>query len=132
VCEGKRVIGYCALASGAIAQASVPGKFRRNMPDPIPVAVLARLAVDRSQQGRGLGRAISLALADAGADVALGLRDVNTGDALTRHIEAMGRRARDLALSRYTSEHAVSQWLAMLDAVVPQICGRRDPLRLTV
>jgi len=58
VCEGKRVVGYYALAAGAIEQATVPGKFRRNMPDPIPVVVLARLAVDRSQQGRGLGRAM--------------------------------------------------------------------------
>jgi GNAT superfamily N-acetyltransferase len=58
VCEGKRVVGYYALASGAVAQAGVPGRFRRNMPDPIPVAVLARLAVDRSHQGRGLGRAM--------------------------------------------------------------------------
>jgi len=58
VCERKRVIGYYALSSGAIAQASVPGKFRRNMPDPIPVVILARLAVDRTYQGRGLGRAM--------------------------------------------------------------------------
>lgn len=42
---------------------------------------------------RGLGRAISLALAHAGADVALGLRDVNTGKDLAREIEAHGRRA---------------------------------------
>jgi GNAT superfamily N-acetyltransferase len=58
VCEGKRVVAYYALASGAIAQAGVPGRFRRNMPDPIPVVVLARLAVDRTYQGRGLGRAM--------------------------------------------------------------------------
>jgi GNAT superfamily N-acetyltransferase len=58
VCEGKRVVAYYALASGAIAQATVPGRFRRNMPDPIPVVVLARLAVDRNYQGRGLGRAL--------------------------------------------------------------------------
>ena len=58
VCEGTRVVAYYALASGAIAQAAVPGRFRRNMPDPIPVAVLARLAVDRNYQGRGLGRAM--------------------------------------------------------------------------
>lgn len=58
VCEGKRVVAYYALASGAIAQAGVPGRFRRNMPDPVPVAVLARLAVDRNRQGRGLGRAL--------------------------------------------------------------------------
>jgi NAD(P)-dependent dehydrogenase (short-subunit alcohol dehydrogenase family) len=41
---------------------------------------------------RGLGRAISLALAHAGADVALGLRDVKTGGDLAREIELMGRR----------------------------------------
>jgi GNAT superfamily N-acetyltransferase len=58
VCEGKHVVGYYALASGAIAQAGVPGKFRRNMPDPIPVVVLARLAVGRSHHGHGLGRAM--------------------------------------------------------------------------
>lgn len=58
VCDGKHVAGYYALASGAILQAAVPGRFRRNMPDPIPVALLARLAVDRRQQGRGIGRAL--------------------------------------------------------------------------
>ena len=42
---------------------------------------------------RGLGRAISLALAHAGADVALGLRDINSGTQLARDIESMGRRA---------------------------------------
>ncbi|HLF03460.1 MAG TPA: glucose 1-dehydrogenase [Anaerolineales bacterium] len=47
---------------------------------------------------RGLGRAISLALAHAGADVALGLRDVNTGGDLTREIEALGRRALPLQM----------------------------------
>jgi NAD(P)-dependent dehydrogenase (short-subunit alcohol dehydrogenase family) len=47
---------------------------------------------------RGLGNAISLALAHAGADVALGLRDVNTGGDLVRQIEAMGRRALPLQM----------------------------------
>lgn len=41
---------------------------------------------------RGLGRAIALALAHAGADIALGLRDVNTASDLAREIESMGRR----------------------------------------
>lgn len=58
VCEGMRVVAYYAVASGAIAQLAVPGRFRRNMPDPIPIVVLARLAVDRNYQGRGLGRAL--------------------------------------------------------------------------
>jgi GNAT superfamily N-acetyltransferase len=52
------VIGYYALASGAISVASAPGRFRRNMPEPIPVAVLARLAVDRHWQGKGIGRGL--------------------------------------------------------------------------
>jgi len=47
---------------------------------------------------RGLGRAIALALAHAGADVALGLRDVNTGGGLAREIEAAGRRALPLQM----------------------------------
>ena len=47
---------------------------------------------------RGLGRAISLALAHAGADVALGLRDVNTGGELAREIQAMGRRVLPLQM----------------------------------
>ncbi len=47
---------------------------------------------------RGLGRAISLALAHAGADVALGLRDVTTGSELAKEIEASGRRALPLQM----------------------------------
>lgn len=58
VCEADKVVGYYALASGAVNVAAAPGRFRRNMPDPIPVVVLARLAVDRSYQGRSLGRAL--------------------------------------------------------------------------
>ena len=57
VCKANKVVGYYALASGAVNIAEAPGRFRRNMPDPIPVVVLARLAVDRAHQGRGLGRA---------------------------------------------------------------------------
>lgn len=57
-CDGRRALAYYALASSAITIDAAPGGFRRNMPDPIPVVVLGRLAVDRSQQGRGLGRAL--------------------------------------------------------------------------
>jgi len=55
---GKRVIGYYALAAGAVAQAEATGRTRRNMPDPIPVMVLGRLAVDSVYRNRGLGRAL--------------------------------------------------------------------------
>lgn len=57
-CADGRVVGYYALASSAVMLAAAPGRFRRNMPNPIPVVVLARLAVDRSTQGEGLGRAL--------------------------------------------------------------------------
>jgi GNAT superfamily N-acetyltransferase len=77
-CEEKRVIGYYALASGAVTVASAPGRFRRNMPDPIPVAVLARLAVDHRWQGRGIGRALFRDAAHrvANAADAIGIRGI--------------------------------------------------------
>lgn len=78
VCEGNRVVAYYALASGAVRTPEAPGRFKRNMPDPIPVAVLGRLAIDLSYQGRGIGRAL---VRDAGlrllnAAEILGIRGV--------------------------------------------------------
>ena len=58
VCAGRRVVGYYALAAGAVAQAEATGRTRRNMPDPVPVMVIGRLAIDSDYQGRGLGRAL--------------------------------------------------------------------------
>jgi predicted N-acetyltransferase YhbS len=54
------------LAAGGADVASAPGRFRRNMPDPVPVVMLGRLAVDVSQRGKGLGRAL---VRDAGSRV---------------------------------------------------------------
>jgi GNAT superfamily N-acetyltransferase len=55
ICDGTAVIGYYALAAGAVLHARSPGNIRRNMPEPIPVAVLGRLAVHVDWTGRGLG-----------------------------------------------------------------------------
>lgn len=55
VCEGNAVVGYYALAAGSVSHADVPGKLRRNMPNPIPVAVLGRLAVHEDHAGKGIG-----------------------------------------------------------------------------
>jgi len=52
---GTRVVGYYTLAVGAVVHAKAPGRVRRNMPDPVPVMVIGRLAVDREFQGRGIG-----------------------------------------------------------------------------
>jgi NAD(P)-dependent dehydrogenase (short-subunit alcohol dehydrogenase family) len=72
---------------------------------------------------RGLGRAIALALADAGADVALGLRAEGTADDLVADIEAMGRRA--LAIPMDVTD--LARIGPAVDAVVTQF-GRLDIL----
>jgi predicted N-acetyltransferase YhbS len=53
--KGKRVVGYYCLASGSVVHRETPGKVRRNMPNPVPVILLSRLAVDLKEQGNGLG-----------------------------------------------------------------------------
>ncbi len=58
ICMGNRVVGYYALAVGAVAHVEAPGRIRRNMPHPIPVMVIARLAVDATAEGQALGPAL--------------------------------------------------------------------------
>lgn len=53
-----RVYGYYAMAAGAVAHQMATSSVRRNMPDPVPVMVLARLAVDRRAQGVKLGASL--------------------------------------------------------------------------
>ncbi len=57
-CVGRRVVGYYALATGGVARGTATGRVRRNMPDPVPVMVLGRLAVDRAYQARGIGEGL--------------------------------------------------------------------------
>ncbi len=57
-CEEDAVVGYYALAAGGVETGAAPGRFRRNMPEPIPVVVLGRLAVHHGYKGQGLGRAL--------------------------------------------------------------------------
>lgn len=65
-CDDANVMAYYSLASSAVVTNNAPGRFRRNMPDPIPVVVLGRLAVDKSLHGQGLRRAL---IRDAGLRV---------------------------------------------------------------
>lgn len=51
----KQVAGFYSLATGSVNHTQATGNLRRNMPDPIPVIILARLAVDVSLRGNGLG-----------------------------------------------------------------------------
>jgi len=56
--RGQKVVAYYAIASGALAVRDATAKLRRNMPDPIPMAILGRLAIDQNFQQQGLGRAL--------------------------------------------------------------------------
>jgi GNAT superfamily N-acetyltransferase len=58
VCVENQVVGYYCLSTGSIVRAQAPRKIRRNMPDPMPVLVLGRLAVDLNHQGKGIGSAL--------------------------------------------------------------------------
>ena len=55
-CRDGRVVGFYALASGSVQRRLMAGPVRRNIPDPIPVILLSRLAVDSAHQGNGVGR----------------------------------------------------------------------------
>lgn len=54
-CAGRQVIGYYSLAAGSLLPEAATGRVRRNMPSPVPVILLGRLAVDRAWQGKGIG-----------------------------------------------------------------------------
>ena len=54
----NQVIAYYCLSAGAISHQASPKTMRRNMPDPLPVLLLGRLAVDKRYHHRGIGRAL--------------------------------------------------------------------------
>jgi GNAT superfamily N-acetyltransferase len=93
ICIEERVVGYYALAAGSINTQAVRGNFRRNMPDPIPVAILARLAIDSTHQGQGLGRALfrDAALRVVAAADTIGIRGIV--------VHAISPQARDFYLA---------------------------------
>ncbi|OWK36025.1 GNAT family N-acetyltransferase [Fimbriiglobus ruber] len=71
---GKRVLGYYTLAAGAVAFAQVPPDASRKLPKhPIPVVLLARLAVDQSAQGMRLGEGLLLDALKRALDLSKGL-----------------------------------------------------------
>ena len=81
VCEGARVVGYFCISAGAVERAAAPGKLRRNAPEPIPIAVIGRLAVSKDHAGRGLGAAM---LADALHRIAAASQTIGIGAVLVQ------------------------------------------------
>jgi len=67
-----RVVGYYSLAPGSVSRKEAIARASRSAPEPIPIVLLARLAVDRQEQGQGLGPALlkdALQRAYAGAEI---------------------------------------------------------------
>jgi GNAT superfamily N-acetyltransferase len=89
ICRGTNVIGYYALAAGAITSNEAPGRLRRNMPEPIPVIVLGRLAVHRTEQNKRLG---SLLLRDAILRTQQAARTVGIAEILVHAISEDAKR----------------------------------------
>lgn len=58
LCNGKTVIGYYSISAGAISHEAVLKAMQRNMPDPLPVLLLGRLAIDKNYHNNGLGSAL--------------------------------------------------------------------------
>lgn len=58
ICKDKKVIGYYTLSAGAISHETAPKAMRRNMPNPLPILLLGRLAIDKSYHNKGLGSAL--------------------------------------------------------------------------
>ena len=56
VCQNNTVVGYYALATGSVMHKEAPSKVRRNMPEPVPVMILGRLAVCKHMHSAGVGR----------------------------------------------------------------------------
>ena len=77
--RGGRVVGYTTLAAGSVEREQVPGRVARGLArHAVPVVILARLAVGRREQGRGLGKALlkDALLRIAGAADVIGIRAV--------------------------------------------------------
>ncbi|MBA3529248.1 MAG: GNAT family N-acetyltransferase [Propionibacteriaceae bacterium] len=74
--DERAVLGYYTLAASSVVLEQAPGSVRGNMPDPIPVILLGRLAVDQRCQGAGLGSSLlrDAILRVAGAANSVGIR----------------------------------------------------------
>lgn len=53
-----KILGYYTLSTVAIEHAALPGKVRRNAPNPVPAVLMGRLAIDVTAQGSGLGQSL--------------------------------------------------------------------------
>lgn len=108
VCDGPAVVAYYALAAGSIDRTFVPKSLQRNMPNPLPVVVLGRLAVDSRYQDRGLGSGL---LKDAMIRAALTSRTIGVKGIL---VHAISEDARQWYLKRWFLESPLDPMTLLL------------------
>jgi GNAT superfamily N-acetyltransferase len=58
LCSGQTVLAYYCLSAGALAREGSPKALQRNMPDPLPMIVMGRLAVDKRYHNQGIGKSL--------------------------------------------------------------------------
>jgi GNAT superfamily N-acetyltransferase len=121
LCAGEVVIGYYSLSAGVISHDALPKAMRRNMPDPLPILLLGRLAVDRRYHNQGIGQGL---LRDAM------LRAVNVaGDAgvFALLVHALSDQAKQFYLSRgFVESPLQSMTLFMTIATIRSILTEPD------
>lgn len=108
ICKENVVVGFYALAAGAVTHQFVSGTLRRNMPDPIPVIVLGRLAIDVKYQGKKLGAAL---LKDAVLRAKSVAEQVGVKALL---VHALNDNARQFYLNYGFQSSPIDDWLLML------------------
>lgn len=106
--DALSVRAYYSLAAGAVDHATAFSAIRRNMPDPIPVMVLGRLAVDLSYHGKGLGADL---LRDAILRTTRLAQEIGIRALL---VHALNEQARKFYLHHGLSESAIDPLVLML------------------
>lgn len=93
LCDDGHVAGYYCISAGSVQRQNAPSRLKRNAPDPIAVAIIGRLAVDRNYHGTRLGRDL---LADAMRRIALTAQNIGISAIM---VQAKDTAARDFYMS---------------------------------
>ena len=101
-------MSYYALATGSVNREDVPGKVKKNMPNPIPVILIGRLAVDQTFKGKGLGYGL---LKDALLRIGAAAEEIGIRAAL---VHALDEQARDFYIKNGFYESPTNELTLMV------------------
>ena len=108
ICNSNKVIGYYALAVGSVERKKVPSSMKRNMPEPIPVMILGRLAIDLEHQKKNLG---TLLLRDA---ILRTLQASEIAGIKAIMVEALSNDAKSFYKRRGFRDSPLNEWLLFI------------------